>query len=251
VLPNTRATLENTIATYGVPVAPERTAIVPYGIVPAADQDVRPFDLTRRDDELIVLFVGRLEKRKGIVDLFTAIPKILRAVPRARFVIAGADNSRHDGFAERTGLSYPAHFVQAHAQVADRVTFTGAVSDDELRRLYQSCDLFVAPSLYESFGLVYLEAMNLAKPVIGCRTGGIPEVIDDGVTGALAEAEAPAKLAEAIAGMLSSPERMRDLGLAGRQQVLAKFTYTRMAANFAQAYRRTIAADRAAGSHAA
>lgn len=249
VLPNTRATLENTVKTYGIEIEPARTTIVPYGIVPAADDAVRAFDPARAEDDLTVLFVGRLEKRKGITDLFAAIPRVLSAVPRARFVIAGADNSRHDGFAERTGLTYPAYFAHTFAACAERVSFTGAVSDDDLQRLYQSCDLFVAPSLYESFGLVYLEAMNFGKPVIGCRAGGIPEVVDDGVTGLLVEPEAPARLAEAIVSLLSSPAHLRDYGQAGRAQVLEKYAYTRMAQQFAAAYRRAIAAHAAA--HAA
>jgi glycosyltransferase involved in cell wall biosynthesis len=247
VLPNTQATLDNTIKTYGVEIATDRRTIVPYGIVPAADDAVRYFDPARAAQpgpagDLTVLFVGRLEKRKGITDLFEAIPAVLRAVPHARFVIAGADNSRHDGFADRTGLSYPAYFAQTYPACAERVSFMGAVSDDDLQALYQSCDLFVAPSLYESFGLVYIEAMNYGKPVIGCHAGGIPEVVEDGVTGTLVEPEAPAQLAAAISAMLKSPGRMREFGQAGRAQVTGRFTYTRMAEQFAAAYRRAIAA---------
>jgi len=241
ILPNTQATLDNVIKTYGVEIAPERCSIVPYGIVPAPEDAVRPFDVTRQDD-LTVLFVGRLEKRKGIADLFTAIPKVLEKVPNARFVIAGADNSRHDGFAERTGMSYATWFNEQHKALASRVEFKGMVSDDDLQKLYQACDLFVAPSLYESFGLVYIEAMNYAKPVIGCRAGGIPEVVDDGVTGRLVDPESPGQLAEAMIGLLQSPQHLREMGLAGRGQVLTRFSYTAMAEKFAAAYRLAVGA---------
>ena len=118
-----------------------------------------------------------------------------------------------------------------------RVSFLGRVSDEELDRRYAECDLFVAPSLYESFGLIYLEAMNYAKPVIGCLAGGIPEVVDDGVTGLLVEPGASEPLAEAMLTMLSAPSQLREMGLAGRQRLLDKFTHIEMARAFAEVYR--------------
>jgi glycogen(starch) synthase len=240
VLPNTRATLKAAEESYGISVDAARCTIVPYGIVPAADEDVRPFDISKPPANPTVLFVGRLEKRKGILDLFEAIPLILRRVPKARFVIVGADNSRHDGFENREGTDYPTFFARRYARCQPAVTFTGTVADDRLQQLYQTCDLFVAPSLYESFGLIYTEAMNYGKPVIGCRAGGVPEVIDEGVSGLLVDPESPAYLADAVISLLQSPARLRELGLAGRQQVLARFHYVEMARRFAEVYRKTI-----------
>ncbi len=240
ILPNTRATLDAVRKAYGVRPEGDRCTIVPYGIVLAPDDAVRPFDLKRSSDIFTVLYVGRLEKRKGIEDLFRAIPLVLQQAPNVRFVIAGDDNSQHDGFLRRTGMDYPSHFANHYPKLTPFVKFTGAVSDEILQGLYQSCDIFVAPSLYESFGLIYLEAMNYAKPVIGCRAGGIPEVVDHGVTGLLVEPEAPAALAEAILSLLKSPVRLYELGMAGRQQVLEKFNYIQMARSFARVYRSVI-----------
>jgi glycosyltransferase involved in cell wall biosynthesis len=135
-------------------------------------------------------------------------------VPEARFVIAGADNSRSDGFQRRMGATYQTHFLRRHPSAARAVKFVGTVSDQRLSDLYAACDLFVAPSLYESFGLIYLEAMNYGKAVVGCRAGGIAEVVEHGQTGLLVEPEAPAALAEAIVALLRSPERLRSFGLA-------------------------------------
>lgn len=239
LLPNTRATFEAVQKIYGVTPPESRYTIVPYGIVPVSDAEIRPFEASRHGP-LTVLFVGRLEKRKGILDLFGAIPQVLRQLPDVRFIIAGADNSMHDGFADQHGMTYPAHFVHRHGAYAPNVQFTGEIGDVQLQALYQTCDVFVAPSLYESFGLVYLEAMNYAKPVLGCRAGGVPEVVEEGVTGLLVEPEAPAALAEALVAMLRSPEQLRALGLAGREQVLSRFSYLQMARNFADVYRRVI-----------
>jgi glycosyltransferase involved in cell wall biosynthesis len=250
LLPNTQATLEAVQKFYAVsdqqPSDDEqRCTIIPYGIIPAADDQIRPFGgmgLAAKETNipLTVLFVGRLEKRKGIMDLFKAIPVVLKQKPTTRFVIAGSDNSRSDGFVLKTGMDYPAYFAAHYPDCLPNVQFTGSLDDESLQRLYQSCDLFVAPSLYESFGLVYLEAMNYAKPVIGCKAGGIPEVIDHGVSGCLVEPEAPKALAEAIISLLGSPEKLRQMGLAGREQILHRFNYIEMAGKFARVYRQEI-----------
>jgi glycosyltransferase involved in cell wall biosynthesis len=241
VLSNTRATLEFVQSVYQIEIPTGQYAVVPYGIVPVADEAIRPFDPERQAGPLKVLYVGRLEKRKGILDLFRAIPVVLQAIPEVQFIIAGQDNSTHDGFLRRTGMDYPTYFAHRYGSYASRVEFKGMVSDEALQSLYQSCDLFVAPSLYESFGLIYLEAMNYAKPVIGCHAGGIPEVVEHGVTGLLVDPGAPKALAEAILTLLRAPARLREMGLAGRQRLLEKFTYLQMAHQFEQAYRAVIA----------
>lgn len=240
LLPNTRATLEAVRDVYDVPTGPERYSIVPYGIVPAPEEAVRPFPVDRPPDALTVLFVGRLEKRKGILDLFAAIPQVLAQLPNARFVIVGADNSQQDGFQKQHGMSYDSYFRHTYPRWAASVSFTGAVSDEELQRRYQSCDLFVAPSLYESFGLIYLEAMNYAKPVVGCNTGGVPEVVTHESDGLLVDPGEPDQLARAITRLLQSPARLREMGLTGRQRLLADFTHVAMAARFAAAYRQVL-----------
>jgi glycosyltransferase involved in cell wall biosynthesis len=214
--------------------------VIPPGIVPVPESEIRPLDIPCSRAPFTVLFVGRLEKRKGILDLFQAIPQVVENFPDIRFVIAGADNSVHDGFQKKMGMNYPAFFLQNYSKYASYVDFLGEVTDEQLQRLYQSCDIFVAPSLYESFGLVYLEAMNYAKPVIGCRTGGVPEVVENGITGVLVEPGSPKALAEAILSLLNSPEKMREMGLAGRQRLLERFTYTTMAKSFEEVFRETV-----------
>jgi len=82
--------------------------------------------------------------------------------------------------------------------------------------------------------------MNYAKPVIGCHVGGVPEVVEDGVTGLLVDPEAPSALAEAIVSMLNSPTRLYEMGMAGRQRLLEKFTYIQMARNFERVYRAVL-----------
>jgi glycogen synthase len=236
LVPNSLATVAAIQKVYELNIPADRMTLIPHGIVPVAEAETRPFDPRRAAQELTVLFVGRLEKRKGVRALFEAIPTVLERAPNARFLLAGADNSHFDGFEQEVGMNYPAYFAARHPSLAGRVIFKGSVSDEELQKLYQGCDLFVAPSLYESFGLVYLEAMNYAKPVIGCRAGGIPEVVEDGVTGWLVEPDDSRDLAGAMICALSAPKQLEERGIAGRQRLLSRFTHTQMAREFAKVY---------------
>ena len=239
---NSQATVKALTDVYQIPLSVPHE-VLPYGIARVPESAVRFYDRDRpapaaansASGPINILFLGRLEKRKGISDLLAAIPQVV-AAHHVRFTIAGADNSLYDGFQARTGQTYWASFAHRHSDMSPYVHFLGGVSDTQLNELYQSCDLFVAPSLYESFGLIYLEAMNYGKPVIGCLAGGIPEVVDNGVTGVLVEPEKPQALAEAILHLVRSPELLHTMGLAGRRRLLDRFTYLHMARSFAAAY---------------
>jgi glycosyltransferase involved in cell wall biosynthesis len=244
---NSQATVKALTNVYQIPLSVPHE-VLPYGIVPAPEADVRLYDVSRSyadtasgaERPLDVLFLGRMEKRKGILDLFGAIPQVIAAAPYVRFTIAGADNSIADGFQARTGQTYPAWFAQENPDMVPYVRFVGGVSDEQLNQLYQSCDLFVAPSLYESFGLIYLEAMNYGKAVVGCLAGGIPEVVDNGVNGLLVEPEAPPALAGAILRLVRSPQLLHEMGQAGRRRLLNRFTYLHMARSFAVVYENVL-----------
>ena len=106
-------------------------------------------------------------------------------------------------------MSYEAFFGQAHPRLGGRVDFVGFVDKARLQALYRDCDIFVAPSLYESFGLIFLEAMNYARPVIGCDAGGPAEIIVHGETGLLIPPSDPRSLALAISRLLASRRTAR------------------------------------------
>jgi glycogen synthase len=247
LMPNSRAILETVCQIYSVDKDIPIT-IVPLGMEPVDEQQIQPFPLAKVPETLTVLYLGRLEKRKGIQAFFQAIPALLEKIPNVRVIIAGSDNSHNDGFYRQVGQSYPDFFAANYPHLKDRVRFLGQVGDEEKNELYRTCHLFVAPSLYESFGLVYLEAMNYAKPVIGCNAGGIPEVVDNGVTGLLVEPNAAAPLAEAMISLLQSPTRLYEMGMAGRRRLLDRFTHIQMAKNFEKVYREAIRAFSVASS---
>jgi len=237
---NSQATLEAVEKIYSLDLEDIPHGIVSHGIVPVADEQVSPFPIIRPNPQFTVLFLGRLEKRKGIMDLFQAIPLVLREFPQTKFIIAGEDNSDHDEFKMKSGLDYITYFQSQYPECVSQVEFKGWVSDEAASELYRTCDLFVAPSLYESFGLIYLEAMNYGKPVIGCFCGGVPEVVEHKRTGLLVDPGAPKALAEAVISLFRSPGVLREMGLAGRNRLLDKFHYLKMARGFERIYREVL-----------
>ncbi|MGO9451705.1 MAG: glycosyltransferase [Candidatus Binataceae bacterium] len=198
---------------YRLHLEPNRVRVIPLGIRDVADKAA-----PRMDQMVEVLFVGRFEHRKGIDVLLKAIPKLCNRFPKVRFLLVGADLESQQG-----GIGYKERFESAnrHGAFLDRVHFLGEVAD--VSDYYSRCDVFVAPSRYESFGLIYLEAMRFAKPVIGCRAGGIPEVVGHGVTGYLAEPGDPYTLSKWLEVLIRDKEARLALGRAGRRRFETAF----------------------------
>lgn len=157
---------------------------------PAADVPWPRYD----GDGPIVGFVGRIEPRKGVVDLLAAAPLIRRVLPGARIVVIGDD-------AYGVDATYLAG-VRASTEV-EHVPWV-ANAPGVMRHL----DVLVAPSHQEPFGTVLGEAMAVGTPVVATRVGGLAEVVDDGVTGLLVPPSDPAALADAIVRVLAARAEM-------------------------------------------
>src|SRR5438445_81827 len=114
--------------------------------------------------------------------------------------------------------------------VADRVRFLGRVSEENLPKVYAACDVFVLPSVsrLEAFGIVALEAMATAKPVVVADIPGVREVIDNGKEGLLADPVNPQDLAEKIRWLLADPAARRTMGERGREKVVSSFSIERV-----------------------
>lgn len=185
-------------------------------------------------DTIDVLFVGRLEKRKGIDLLLEVVPDILQRFPEVVFHIVGDDSIPTLG-----GHTYREVFEQQNAQLCGtRVHFYGKVEEDSLRGHYAGCDIFVAPSRFESFGLIYVEAMMFGKPVVGCDVGGIPEVVDHGVTGLLVPPDNSDALRSAVEDLVGNADLRMQYGLAGKKRYEQCFTDSMMAAFSVEIYQK-------------
>jgi alpha-maltose-1-phosphate synthase len=110
----------------------------------------------------------------------------------------------------------------------------------EVIQLLTHATVFACPSLYEPLGIVNLEAMACGTAVVGSRTGGIPEVVADGVTGLLVEPDDPPALASALNALLADPVRAAAMGQAGRDRAVAEFGWDTVAAQTAALYAKVI-----------
>jgi len=174
--------------------------------------------------EQIVLYVGRLEPRKGARYLLEAIPHVVEVVPNARFRLIGKDIADAPG-----GTSYQTYFAGFASPQAQAATdFLGFVDEKTVEQEYAACDVFVAPSLFESFGLIHLEAMARGKPVVACQAAATPEIVVDGETGLLVPPEDSQALAHAIICLLCEPDKARQMGRQGRLRAIKEFTLDRM-----------------------
>jgi glycosyltransferase involved in cell wall biosynthesis len=200
---------------YGVKLREETTAIIPLGLSP---RQAVPADLP---GELRLLFVGRLERRKGIDVLLAIAPRLLERHPKLVLCLVG-DDTLGDGEGSTFRRRFEAAFKDHPA--AGRVHFEGKATDERLYSCFAGCDIFVAPSRYESFGLIFLEAMMFGKPVVGCRAGGMPEIIANGETGLLAEPGDEESLLRCLDRLAADADLRERLGRRGREVYEAKFT---------------------------
>ncbi|MFQ5418525.1 MAG: glycosyltransferase family 4 protein, partial [Myxococcota bacterium] len=125
---------------------------------------------------------------------------------------------------------------------ANRLNIVGRVSRAELVRLYQRATLVAVPSRYEGFGLPAVEAMACGTPVVACRSGALPEVLEIGGGGLLAERDDPESLAVAIRTLHERPALRAELGARGRERVVAHYSWPRIAAATAAVYADVLAA---------
>lgn len=218
---NSRAIVQEIERGYGFTFPSERLRVVPHGMSADTTSASRV-----PDTDVTVLYVGRLEQRKGIDVLLASIPEVMRQCEKACFRIIGHDTSGNAGDA-----SYTASFKRKHADQPwlNRIAFEGRVDESVLRQAYADCDVFVAPSRFESFGLVFLEAMRAGKPVIGCDAGGMPEVVSHQVNGLLIPPGDASALTQALVTLINDPALRHAMGAQSKIIFNEQFTSARMA----------------------
>lgn len=173
----------------------------------------------------VILTVGRWETSeayKGADHLIAALPLLLAKFPDVRLVAVGegSDLPRLQSLARGSG-------------VPGRVHFLPFMTRDELPSAYDHCEIFAMPSRGEGFGLVFIEAMARAKPVIGGAHGGTPEIIDDGVDGYLVRYGDVAQLADRLGLLLANDSLRQEMGAQALSKARRDFTFAHFSAKLA------------------
>lgn len=177
----------------------------------------------------VVLSVGRWaasERYKGADLLIHAVSELTREFPDLHLVLVGEgdDLPRLKKLALATNARDDVHFISG-------------LSRYELAACYAACDIFALPSTGEGFGLVFLEAMAFQKPVVGTALGGIPDIVEDGITGILVEPENPSSLSSALRSLISNEVLRLRMGQQGAATIRARYGFEYFRANFAQLLR--------------
>jgi starch synthase len=228
-------------------IPPDRVSVIGNGIDtdefrPDPGTDVLErygIDATRP----IVLFVGRITRQKGLAHLLAAAPAI---APDAQLVLlAGAPDT------PEIAAEIAARTEAVRAKRDGVVWLEAMLPKRELIQILSHASVFVCPSIYEPLGIVNLEAMACETPVVATATGGIPEVVEDGVTGLLVPFEPvddpsreprdptafAAAIAERINALLTDPAGAREMGRAGRRRALDRFGWAAVAEQVVGLYR--------------
>jgi len=167
------------------------------------------------EDAVAITQVSWLIPEKGVDDLLEAAQTVVAAEPRTHFVLAGdgAHRPNLDRRVQELGLE-------------GRVTFTGVVKYLLAEGLYAASDIVCQMSRWEEvFGYVNVEAMACSRPLVGTRSGGIPEIIQDGVTGYLVPHGDPIQLATAIQTLLADPGHAKEMGARGKRTVEQEYRF--------------------------
>ncbi len=198
-----------------------RVVTIHYGLdIPCSQPNNREaarsrLGVTGDPDLALIGFVGRLVRQKGVDVALQAFAKAHQAHPQSRFVIVGDGPARRELEAQAGRLA-----------LEESVIFAGWVEDAS--GLMPAFDMVVAPSRWEGFGLVVLEAMSHGLPVIASRAGSFPEIVIDGETGLLVPSESPAALAKAIEELLVDPRRGAAMGRRGQSRAAESFSVGNM-----------------------
>ena len=230
-----RTVVSKSVVEYVSRYFPGKYELIPNGIDVErfGSPDVKPIERFM-DGKLNILFVGRLEKRKGFPHLLHAFPQIKEAVPQARLLVVGAfdkdDREPYVRYARENGLR--------------DVRFIGFVSNEDLPRYYRTAHVFCAPSTgFESFGVVLLEAMSAGAPLVASDISGYRNVVTHGVDGILTPPADEAALTQMIVLLLRDPELRARLSARGRETA-AKYSWQNIARRTLDLYERCLEARR-------
>jgi len=218
---------------------PATTETVPYGVdttrfAPSGETRRRLRAELGLGDAPLVFSAGRLVSKKGFEYLIDAVGTMTESFPGLRLAVAG------DGDLRETLATRARRF-------GDAIMLLGARTQDDVGRLAAAADVIVVPSVHDTEGNVdglpnfALEAMATATPVVATRVGGLPQAIEDGVTGRLVPERDAHSLAEAIRWLLDNPEKAQNIGGAARTRALREFGWDRMAERLERSYDQAVA----------
>jgi glycosyltransferase involved in cell wall biosynthesis len=197
-----------------------------------------PMDLKQTStssEQKVIGFIGRLEPRKGIVELAKALCQVLTDFPEWKVKIAGSS------IRSCVSGTDPAAVIKKQlARFGDQIEFQDRVEPSDVQDWLASVGLCVFPSIWETFSYVTLEAAQAGKAIIGTRTGAVPEILDEGRAGVIVPPEDVKALAEALRKLMADPDLRAKLGAAAQRRFEERFHPDRVMGEILEVYREVI-----------
>ncbi len=214
----------------------EVTAVIPHGVDCERFHPITDRELALREFGVLgkygIGICGRVRPEKGTHFFVEAMLEVLPDHPEFIACIVGRTAPEHAAFRARLVKKIEA------ASLAERILWMDELPYDQMPRFHAAMTLCVAPPLYEGFGVVPLEAMASGAAVVASRTGCYPEVIVSGVTGELVPCGDQQALVSALRKVMKSPERLLEMGRAGRERVLEHYSAQREAERIIEVYQQ-------------
>ncbi len=182
-------------------------------------------------DRIVILATRRFVIKNGLRYLAEAVHYVKQKIPSILCIFCGDDARDPDAGEELSKVRK----IIADYSLEKHIRFEGAVPNSRIKTYLGACDLMALPSLMEATSISALEAMSMGKPIVGTRVGGIPDLVDDGKTGLLANPADSLDLAECIIRLLQEYD-LEEMGQAARARVWDKFTWSKNAASTIEFY---------------
>lgn len=206
--------------------------IIPFGV---DTEFFRPIKIEKNSKIFQILSVGYLIERKGFNYLIKAVKEVLEFHNEVKLIIVGSGP-----------LEKQIKKLICELKLENNIQILNNISDNELLNIYNSSDLFTLPSIIDSqgntegLGVVLLEAMACKLPVIGSNTGGIPDIIQDNVTGRLVQQKDIHGLSKAIIDLIENEDLRKNMALNGYEMVKGHFSWEKIAKDYIEIYKETI-----------
>ena len=198
---------------------PDKVRVLPYPYLPGAELLQIPIESQFQ----CITFIGRLEVRKGILDLADAIPVVLKKHPEVLFRFVGSAWP-----SPVPEMNMQQYLLKRLRRYRDNLEFSGAVTPEQIPKFLAKTDICVFPSRWENFPNVCLEAMSAGRGIVGSSAGGMTEMLDNGKAGLLIPPRSPCAIAEATLKMLDNPKLRMHLGKRARARILDDYSTDRI-----------------------
>lgn len=248
VLANSRASKQEAVDRG---VSPDRTSVLHPGLdfsefkaVPNVDRVRQEYDL---DGRLTLLSVGRLAKRKGLVEFVRySFSTIVDEHPNAVFVIVGGNPSL--SLTHKEDIKSRIEAEASELGLEEHVRLLGWIDRQDLIDLYHACDVFVLPAIQvpgdmEGFGIVLIEASAAGKPVVSTKLGGITDAVVDGKSGILVEPDRWDEVSDVVLTLLKDESLRKQMGQFGRERVRSELDWPVIAQRYAEQLRGLLEAE--------